>query len=459
MKFLVKILVILLNFLVMSNLLAQIDFSQREKYLQINNFLSPEYDEYQDISHIQLVPQFENNQSPDKAATLEISYAEVDNSEASQRRIQWLQDQIKQARVSSPDVFKEVLVVGNNAESLKEDGQTSKFLEFFAQFGPEVTYEQLPQNRQPSGAMSGRTLWTLIRFASSTSGAFMGLYFMKDVPADKAFAIGAVSGIASGALTYFSGAYGRYLTSGAWSTWLLESETTFARGLKKAIGISASNSARMLEKFKGMEKHLKWWINTNAYTTIAIKIPQAVGGVAVTNSLLQASGDIVTAATMNFFAQGPGSIAIEVRKYQMVEELELAIRSGNKVVENKKLLLDEIAKVLAKEGKFASYVIHEGSHPLLKGIENWARGRQTMLSFFSVVGVALDVAGVPLGKPVLIATGIGGGFYYTKVNGSLPTKKTLSKYAQKLIQPFVEGKSKLLSLPLRHCYNNFTSKL
>lgn len=482
---------------------AQIDFTQRSKYLKLNQLLTPEYEAFQDISHIQLVPQFEDQQPVEKAATLEISTAVIDNSEASQKRLQWLRDQLSQEQSINPNIPTEILVLGNKNSDLQNNPEMQDLINSFHSFRPEVSYDEVPESRSPSAAISGRTMWTLIRFTTTTSGAFMSIYFTRDISPQKAFAIGAVSGIASAGLTYFSGAYGRYLTSGAWARWLVESDTTLASGLRKSFGINGKSFSemlaqnrkemqikhpnlaskpelfenmliketqrafdeqrvvrtQMLSKMQGAERYLKWWVNTNLYTTIAVKIPQALGGLSVPTSLLQATGDILTAGTMNFFAQGPGSLAIEVRKYQMVEELERAVRNGDKVVVNKQELLEEIKKVLAKEGPHASYVINDASHIALKGIENWARSRQTMLSFFSVVGVAMEVSGVPLGRPILISMGVGGGFYYAKVNGAFSPKTTLGKYTQKLIQPFLNGKAYLKSLPIRHCFNNFISRL
>lgn len=495
-------LLLILNLLTVTNAFAQIDFTERSKYIQLNQLLTPEYENFQDISHVQLVPQFEDQQSPENAATLEISYAEINNTPESDKRLQWLRDQLAQEQSINPNIPTEILVLGKNKDELQNNPEMLDLIDSFNTFRPEVSFDEVPESRSPS-AMSGRTLWTLIRFTTTTSGAFMSIYFTKDISPQKAFAIGAVSGLASAGLTYFSGAYGRYLTNGAWARWLVESESTFASGLRKSFGITGKSFAemltqnrkdmmekfpelarktelfegmlldetqrafdeqkivrsRMLAKMQGGERYLKWWINTNLYTTIAVKIPQAVGGLATSTSILQATGDILTAGTMNFFAQGPGSLAIEIRKYQMVEELERTVRNGDIIVKNKQKLLNEIKKVLAKSGPHANYVINDASHQALQRIENWARSRQTMLSFFSVVGVAMEVSGVPLGRPILISMGVGGGFYYAKVNGTFSAKTTLGKYAEKLIQPFIDGKAYLKSLPIRHCFNNFFRRI
>jgi hypothetical protein len=497
------IMLILFTSFFSSSVFAQIDFTQRDKYLQINKFLSPEYDEYGDINYAFLVPQYEDEQDPAQEVTLEISSAMIDDTPASARRLQWLKDQLAQEDGVNSDFTTEIIAIGKHGVDLKNDRNIRDLIDQVSVGETVVSYDNIPSEREPARFGGGRVMWTLIRGGTITGGTFASIYFTKDISPMKAFSIGLVSGIASGALTYFSGAYGRYLTSGAWSKWLMESNSIFARGFRRSLGISgksfgqmmvkqkdilvkkyphlannpelfdkmvwqktkdafdnnAATRLRVLGKMKGAEKYLKWWVNSVAYTTVATKIPQAVAGIGVASSFAQVTGEVLSGATMSVVAQGPGSIAIEVRKYQKVEELRQAILSGRKVVDNKNVLLAEIKKVLAKEGPHASYVINSNSHRALQSIENWARSRQTMLSFFSVVGVGMEVAGIPLGRPMLLATGVGGGFYYAHVNGAFTEKTRLGRFTKKIIDPFKKGISKLKPLPIRHCWGNFVPRV
>jgi hypothetical protein len=497
---------------------GQINFTSRDKYIQINKFLSPSLDSVNDISYVFLVPQYEDEQDPNNQVTLEIYSGVVDESLESDNRLAWLKDQLQQDKRLNPDFSTEIIAYGADSESLQDDSGANYFINKVKLDNTVITYDSIPEgleikkgvvkttsyekdseDRAPAMRFGGRELWTLIRFTSITGGTFASLYYSKDVDPMVAFSVGFAGGIASGALTYFSGKYGQFLTNGSWAKWLIESESIFAKGFRKSIGINGKSFSQMLVKQKNVltkkypslannpelfdkmvwksaqekfnksqtfrksllgklgkaDEYIKWWATDVLYTAVAIKAPQAIAGIGSSTSLLSATGSVLSGATMGVIAQGPGDIAIQIRKYQKVEELQKAVMSGKKVVENKAALLDEIQKVLAKEGKHANYFIHDGSHKALRRIENWARSRATMLSFFSVVGVGMEIAGVPMARPLLLSVSAGGAFYYAQVNGAFTEKTRVGRFTQKMLKPFKEGFAKLRPLNRRHCANNF----
>jgi hypothetical protein len=162
---------------------------------------------------------------------------------------------------------------------------------------------------------------------------------------------------------------------------------------------------------------------------------------------------------MGMLAQGPGDIAIHLRKYQMIDELKSSVKSGKVQVDNQKALLDEIEKVLAKSGKYKNYVISDISHKALQKIENWARSRSSFLSFFAITGVSLEVLGIPLARPLLISVGFGGALYYSKVKGWINTEK-LTSAVKNCIARFKNGEVKFSMLPLqaRFCASKYMMK-
>ena len=355
-------------------------------------------------------------------------------------------------------------------------------------------------------------MWTLIRVSTLTGGTAASLYYSKDIHPVTAFTIGLAGGLVSGAITYYSAEYGRFLTSGAWTKWLLESDTAFSKTLRKGFGLDGQSLAKefikqkeklikempelvnnpelfdevhwkktvhefdnnaafrrkFLHKFAQAEEYFKWWLTDVVYAGVAMKIPQSIAGIGTSGTLLQATGEVLSSATMGVLAQGPGDIAIQQRKYQKIVELKEAVTNGTKLVRDKQVLLDEIEKVLAKEGKFANYVIHDGSHKALRSIENWARSRATLLSFFSVVGVGMDIAQIPLSKPILITLGTGGAFYYADVNKLFPEGSRAQRYTSKFFNSLesleIKAKSaaksgidnvRSLVLPKRYCNSFF----
>lgn len=394
-------------------------------------------------------------------------------------------------------------------------------------------YKNDKKDRKPANAVTRflknpRNYWTLIRGASSAGAVFASLYIAKGVSPGLAAAIGLMPGIASGGLTYFSGVYGNFLTNGKWTNWVLTSESLVAKGLRTGMGMTpkkfinafVNNEAQRAELYKKdpefkkmvddmyradpkgfkeklyqeiadgatpnrfakatnifrhMDEYIKWWVTEVAFTTFAIKIPQAMAGIGTAMSLTDNIGHILMGSTMGMAAQGPADIAIQLRKYQKIEELRDAIKAGKienvtqqiddivdgKVVGKKSLsLLDEIEMVLAKTGDHKTYSIHSGSHKALQKIENWARSRATMLSFFSVAGVGMEIAHIPLARPLLLGIGVFGGAYYSYVRGWIKPK--IPETVKKFFAPFRKDNLKKLGMKsflVRFCSNKYRIKL
>jgi len=303
-------------------------------------------------------------------------------------------------------------------------------------------------------------------------------------------------GAASGAITYFNGSYGKFITNGSWSKWLLESDKKFAKVLRGAMGLNVPNFEKHLlnnkkffakarpdlykndpvlfeqkvkqatqkvidnktnrissiaKRLTMADEYVKWFATEIAFTTFAFKIPQAVAGIGAASSLFGATADILVGSTFGMLAQGPGDIAIQKRKLQKIDELLEAVTSGKQSVDAKAELLEEIKKLKAPRSE---HVIGKNSHKALKRIENWARSRATMLSFFSVTGVGLELMGVPLARPILIATGIGGAVYYGNVKGWL-TKEKMKKVFTKAYFDKIKNKYSFSSIVYRSCASKF----
>ncbi len=351
-----------------------------------------------------------------------------------------------------------------------------------------------------------RNYWTFIRTATGAGGVTASLVIAKGVAPAVAATFGFFPGIASGGITYFSGQFGNWITSGAWSRWLLESESMVAKNMRKGMKLTHKSFEAFFDKTKSAirktsprlykklaknfakksarpttsaavkaarilstaEEFVRSWVAEVAFTSISIKIPQAIAGIGPSAGLLSQAGDILAGATMGMAAQSPGDIAIIKRKYQKVEELRKLVQEGkvpnttSEIVVNKqkvqKTLLEEIDMVLAKTGEFESYSINRFSHKALQKVENWAKSRATMLSFFTVTSVGMEIAHIPLAKPFLAAIGAGGGLYYAHVAGKINLK--VPEKVKKLYRPFKLGRVKLnmRSVFSRMCQSKFAMR-
>ena len=82
-----------------------------------------------------------------------------------------------------------------------------------------------------------------------------------------------------------------------------------------------------------------------------------------------------------------------------------------------------------------------------------------MLSFFAVAGVGMEIAGIPLGRPILLSVGVGGAIYYGNVNGWITKEKIKYIFSKKFITKL--KKTNLFSISgLLHrlCAGKYTSK-
>lgn len=482
--------------------------AERAHYIDLNAFLKPDADLYNDIGYLQVVPQYTENPDPNKAITIEFFFGEYDGSEASIEKLKQIRKLIEDDKILFPQTRTDIIAVSPDTDTLANSRDLDGFLEALDFEDKKVHFQQVPEflnysakinkkdDRHPSSLIDGRKLWTLVRTSSTMAGTFSALYFLEGLSVPLATSVAIWPGLASGAITYYSNAYGAFLTNEKWSTWLLESDNFFAKKVRTAFKLTpknfqaalvknkdyfaqkypilyrnnpslfeapASQAARravqasqnkftkILSRLKHAEEYFKWWVTEVAFTATAIKLPQAIAGIGEAASLTSMAGDVLMGSTMGMLAQGPGDIAIQIRKYQKVQELEQAVKAGTMQVDNADELLSEIKKVLDKTGKFKSYTINEGSHYALRKIENWSRSRATMLSFFAVTGVGLEIAGVPLARPLLISVGIGGMAYYSSVQGWLSPKKIMNS-AKEYIRRFRQGEVNLSLSFLRNRY-------
>jgi hypothetical protein len=439
--------------------------------MDLSKFMDPAADSFNDIAYTHIVPQYEEQLNPKKAVAIEFFFGEYDGSEESLRNLAHIKDIISDDKRVQKNYKSTVITMSSNKELPRTD-EFKKAIQAVGLAQTKVHSEDLPyfvkKSRQPSAFKGGRKFWTFIRFSSSMAGTFGAFYFLDGLSAPLAATVAFWPGLASGGVTYFSNGFGAFLTNGKWSNWLLESDSYMAKKFRAGFKLNPvsfedalvknkeyfktkypemyeknkvlftnrvkrktnakiletkSKLTRFVSKLHNIEEYFKWWVTEVIFVGAAIKLPQAVAGVGGGLTLGGVISDTLIGSTMGMVAQGPGDIAIQVRKYQMVEELREKVKSGNTKLKNTDALLEEIEKVLAKTGEHKGYVIHEGtakvagSHKALIKIENWARSRATMLSFFSVTGVALEIAGVPAGKPILIAIGLFGAGYYANVQG------------------------------------------
>jgi hypothetical protein len=331
----------------------------------------------------------------------------------------------------------------------------------------------------------GREFWTVFRFVTSSGGAFYGFYHIQGLSVLHAAGIAMWGGIASAAMTYKSERFGEFLTNGKWSHWLIESDHNIAKSFRKAYGINSlslkdslvrnqeyfrqnfptiyegnkdlfykeslrkakdevtiekkkndkKRTQSILARLKHAEEYAKWYITELVFTGMFLKLPQIVGGVTAFNGALPLTADIFWGSFIGTIAQGPGDIAIQVRKYQEVEELKDKIRKNLIKVENKEVLLSEIEKVLATKGEFAKYAIHDGSHYKLLSIENKARFKASVFSFFSVTGVVFELSGIPAGSYILGSLAVTGAIYLSEVKGLIrisKVKDSIKNYVEKV---------------------------
>lgn len=466
-----------------------------------------------DIAYYYTVPQYEEVPDPQKQVSIEFFFGEYDGSEASRKKIEFIKEMIKDDRAISKQFSMESMAIAphgvdiQSSEEIEEMAQLLDLKEIRYENFQKGTFEEEDLNSSPRSPSSigpkigaflknPRNYWTFIRTATGTAGVTASLIISKGVAPAVAASIGFVPGIASGGLTYFSGQFGNWITSGAWSKWLLESDSLVAKNMRKGMKFTHKSLDSFFSKTKGAirksnpklyeklakrfakksadqgasaavkaarilstaEEFVRSWVAEVAFTSLTIKVPQAIAGIGSSASLMTQAGDILVGATMGMAAQSPGDIAIIKRKYQKVEELKKMVESGKipnesiEIMVNKqkvqKTLLEEIDMVLATTGEFKGYSINRFSHKALQKVENWAKSRATMLSFFTVTSVGMEIAHIPLAKPFLAAIGVGGGVYYAHVTGKINLK--VPDKLKKLYEPFKLGK---VSLNMRSVFS------
>lgn len=448
-------------------MLSNTSFAQN--YMDINKFLASKHDSFTDISYVQMHPQYEENQPADKGVVLEFYNGEFDGSEESKSSIEFIKSIILEERRLNPNMVVPTLLYGLNIESI-QDSEEIKYIQSSLPTNGKTKTEIIPdeldfnfnpkvdEGRSPDSIKIGRVGWTFIRGAAVSGSTFAGLVLTQGLSAPLAASVAVWPGILSGAITYHNGAFGEFLTNGKWAKWFMESDKWFAKKLRSAFNIDFNSLGRklaqnpryfrvkypqlyknnpelfekfiaskvksqgkmkfsnLLSKLSTADEYLKWYLTEVIFVGGVIKIPQAIAGVGAAASLMASTGDVLLGSAYGMAAQGPGDLAIQKRKYQKLDELlELAKSNTDTFTKIEKLqLIDEISKI---KDHTVSYQIGKNSHKALQKVENWARSRATMISFMSVAGVSLEMAGIPAAKPILISVGLGGGVYYAQVSG------------------------------------------
>lgn len=511
--------------------------------VDLTKFTTQNLDEYNDIGYFHIIPQYEKNMDPKKTVSIEFFFGEIDESEASKKRLEFLKNEIAEDQKRDPN-FRTNIFVSSNKDQIdfhkpiiddlnfgKHRIEVDKVPEF-------MDYEKkLSQKRIPSSEIkilgkkipAGRKFWTFIRFSAGAGGVFASFYMAEGLSATMAFSAAFWPGLFSGGITYYSNVFGEFLTSGKMSKWVLESDNYFTRNFRKMVNLTPLNFEKTVLKHKAglfnyiikkdpeilqkkdikflekearkiakqdindrkikierwtsrlkiSEEYFKWYITEIAFTAFAFKLPQVALGLVESGSLLSMTGDVLTGSMMGFLAQGPGDIAIQKRKYQMIAELKKNIEAGKvnypdyektvtstEVKDGKKVkvtktirytqesLIAEIDKILAPNSTSS---IQEISHKALTKIENWARSRATFISIFSVAGVGLELVGAPMiARPMLLSLGAWGAAYYATVEGWIKIPKPISKN-YKIAMDFITGKYgfRLQTWKTRYCSNKF----
>ena len=474
MLFMKNQLVIILLLLFSTSIIAQ------SSYLNIDSIIKAkttanDSNRPDDIGYLYTTPQYEENQDPNKAVVVEYYFGEYDGTPESLRKLEFIKEIINDDKKSSPNYSTEFLSISSNVQKSKEDHGIQNIINKLSLSDSTKKFEQIPETiffnpesyneRKPNSFSPGRKFWTFARFAAGAAPTFAALTVVEGLAPGIAASVAFWPGAASGAITYFNGSYGKFITNGSWAKWVLESDKKFAKILRRSMGLTPPNfekhllknkkllSKRRPELFKNdpklfekkvlevtqevvekrkskilhiakkltlADEYVKWFATEIAFTSFALKMPQAVAGLSTSTSFIGAASDVLSGSMFGMLAQGPGDIAIQKRKMQKIDELYEQVKAGKKIVDSKDELLAEIKKI--KNPK-AHAIIGQNSHKALKRIENWARSRATMLSFFSVTGVGMELMGIPLARPILIATGIGGAAYYGNVSGWLSKDK------------------------------------
>jgi hypothetical protein len=445
-------------------------------------------DENLAIGYMDITPVYEDNPDPKRLMKIEAFVGSLDDPKTYKGQLNWIKDFIISEKAVDPNFKLNVRFISPSGHIINDTSQADDVIEIVKAHTRDIEFEQAPpeslatriyeldkKGRFPNSIkkprLSQRWLWTLIRGASGAGASITSLVISSGFTPGLAIAAGIYPGILSGLITYHNGAYGSWLGNGSWSRFLLESDRKWIKGFRKFTGLqsvidkmqSVENKANrnpnvrlskretsLLKRFRLIKKSdssLKWWATEVAFVGASIQIPQAIGNIANStrnfgefltgmksitgmSSLLHGAWDLLADSTIGFIAQGPGDIAIQKRKYQKFEKLKLDVQSGKIKVQGKAKLLSELDVILNKGGS-----VTDISHKLLQKIENNARFKATIVSLFSVGGVALKISGSPLATAVLISVGAGGSAYYAYVADLFKIKSKVNMLVQRYIEP------------------------
>jgi hypothetical protein len=163
-----------------------------------------------------------------------------------------------------------------------------------------------------------------VRISTGFGGTYLSMYYMQGLSAGLATSLAIYPGLASGAFMYYNGPFGSFLNNGSWSTWLLESDTYFAKKMRNTFKLnkvtfenaliknkeyfkvkfptlfeknstlfdkevlrksradttrSKEKLTRILSRLLPAESYFKWWVTEIIFTASAIKLPLILHGV------------------------------------------------------------------------------------------------------------------------------------------------------------------------------------
>jgi hypothetical protein len=458
-------------------LFSTLSIAKGTNVVDMSLFTTPAADKYNDLAYVQLFPQYEENPDPKKLVSIEVFSLELEKNEKTQHKLAYLKNIIDEDRRTAKKFKFDVFALTNETESFYN---SKEFQDFQVKLGIEdqkVHLEEIPTFldytsnlnkakkglRYPSSlkskfaylnARAGIKTISLIRATVITGGVYITLHYGENVDPSLALSRAIWPGLVSGAMAYKSGAFGAFLTNGKWSTWLLESNNYFAKKSRSALGLNEKNFLESLRqnseyykekypnlyknnpklfdksvekisktrvkdlifnKLKFPEEYFKWWVTELAFVAGAFELPALATGAGI-----HSINSVLSTTTLGFLAQGPGDIALQLRKFQMIEDLQKEIMSGNKIFKDQHILLDQIDKTLKKGNPLT---LHKTLHTELELLEAWARRRGALLSVLQVIGVGAGLAGIPIATPMLVGIGIWGSVYYASVQGLLKPKR------------------------------------
>ena len=435
-----------------------------------------------DIAYTSFVPEFEENQNPDRSVKIELYFAEDDQSEASLRRLSWIRSQLKHDLKENPQIATQYEAYGKTGDAAEGNSQVNAFWSELGVTESSVSYEKIPSDanfdfnpyegtqasrslrnahasRVPASGL-GRSFWTFMRFTSSFGASFIGLTYGFHVAPETALFTSILPALGSASITYFSPQFGRYLVSKSWSRAVLEGSNPFTQKLQTLMKIDPASmalktpeqQAKIVSKLHGSEEALRWYLTEFAFPYGLIKVPQRLAQI-THEGMLSALGTGVRSSMLGFLAQGSGDLAVAHRKVQKFKELREALISGQITSPEKERIVKELNEILDP-------AIHrnvDGTvHPLIQKVENWARSRATLMSFVSVAGVVLNSVGVSASNVLLVTLGVVGATYYAKVNGWFKPEGRISQALQNTRAKLSAFASKFISLPERICKDDLS---